>query len=56
LSRNPGALTSRTPQGHVGLFRCYFTFTTTTTTTTNNNNNNNNNKYTVWVERRIVEC
>jgi hypothetical protein len=27
LSRNPGALTSRTPQGHVGLFRSYFTFT-----------------------------
>jgi hypothetical protein len=26
LSRNPGALTSRTPQGHVGLFRGYFTF------------------------------
>jgi hypothetical protein len=24
LSRNPGALTSRTPQGHVGLFRGYF--------------------------------
>jgi hypothetical protein len=23
LSRNPGALTSRTPQGHVGLFRGY---------------------------------
>jgi hypothetical protein len=22
-----GALTYRTPQGHVGLFRCYFTFT-----------------------------
>jgi hypothetical protein len=27
LSRNPGALTSRTPQGHVGQFRGYFTFT-----------------------------
>jgi hypothetical protein len=26
LSRNPGALTSRTPEGHVGLFRAYFTF------------------------------
>jgi hypothetical protein len=26
LSRNLGALTSRTPQGHVGLFRGYFTF------------------------------
>jgi hypothetical protein len=26
LSRNPGVLTSRTPQGHVGLFRGYFTF------------------------------
>jgi hypothetical protein len=28
LSRNPGALTSPTPQGHVGLFRwlLYFTF------------------------------
>jgi hypothetical protein len=26
LSRNPGALTSRTPQGHVGLFRGSFTF------------------------------
>jgi hypothetical protein len=26
LSINPGALTSRTPQGHVGLFRGYFTF------------------------------
>jgi hypothetical protein len=26
LSRNSGALTSRTPQGHVGLFRGYFTF------------------------------
>jgi hypothetical protein len=26
LSRKPGALTSRTPQGHVGLFRGYFTF------------------------------
>jgi hypothetical protein len=26
LSRNPGALTSRTPQGHVGLFQGYFTF------------------------------
>jgi hypothetical protein len=26
LSRNPGALTSRTPQGHVGLFRGYFNF------------------------------
>jgi hypothetical protein len=25
LSRNPGALTSRTSQGHVGLFRGYFT-------------------------------
>jgi hypothetical protein len=25
LSRNPGVLTSRTPQGHVGLFRGYFT-------------------------------
>jgi hypothetical protein len=25
LSRNPGALTSRTPQGHVGLCRGYFT-------------------------------
>jgi hypothetical protein len=25
LSRNPGALTSRTPQGHVSLFRGYFT-------------------------------
>jgi hypothetical protein len=24
LSRNPGALTSRTPQGHVGLFGGYF--------------------------------
>jgi hypothetical protein len=24
LSRNPGALTSRKPQGHVGLFRGYF--------------------------------
>jgi hypothetical protein len=24
LSRNPGALTSQTPQGHVGLFRGYF--------------------------------
>jgi hypothetical protein len=34
LSRNPGALTSRTPQGHVGLFRGYFYLTTTTTTTT----------------------
>jgi hypothetical protein len=29
LFRNPGALTSRTPQGHVGLFRGYFTFYTT---------------------------
>jgi hypothetical protein len=29
LSRNPGALTSRTTQGHVGLFRGYFTFTFT---------------------------
>jgi hypothetical protein len=28
LSRNPGALTSCTPQGHVGLFRGYFTFFT----------------------------
>jgi hypothetical protein len=27
LSRNTGALTFRTPQGHVGLFRGYFTFT-----------------------------
>jgi hypothetical protein len=27
LSRNPGSLTSRTPQGHVGLFRGFFTFT-----------------------------
>jgi hypothetical protein len=27
LSINPGALTSRTPQGHVGLFRGYYTFT-----------------------------
>jgi hypothetical protein len=26
LSRNPGALNSRTPQGHVGLFWGYFTF------------------------------
>jgi hypothetical protein len=26
LSRNPGVLTSGTPQGHVGLFRGYFTF------------------------------
>jgi hypothetical protein len=26
LSRNPGALTSRTRQGHAGLFRGYFTF------------------------------
>jgi hypothetical protein len=26
LSRNPGALTARTPQGHAGLFRDYFTF------------------------------
>jgi hypothetical protein len=26
LSRNLGALTSWTPQGHVGLFRGYFTF------------------------------
>jgi hypothetical protein len=26
LSRNPGALTSRIPQGHVGLFRSYFNF------------------------------
>jgi hypothetical protein len=26
MSRNPGALTSRTAQGHVGLFRGYFTF------------------------------
>jgi hypothetical protein len=26
LSRNPGALTSRTPQGHVDLFRGFFTF------------------------------
>jgi hypothetical protein len=26
LSRNPGALTSRTYQGHVGLFRGYLTF------------------------------
>jgi hypothetical protein len=26
LSRNLGALSSRTPQGHVGLFRGYFTF------------------------------
>jgi hypothetical protein len=26
LSRNPGALTSLTPQGHVGLFWGYFTF------------------------------
>jgi hypothetical protein len=26
LSRNPGALTSRTTQGHVGLFRGYFTY------------------------------
>jgi hypothetical protein len=26
LFRNPEALTSRTPQGHVGLFRGYFTF------------------------------
>jgi hypothetical protein len=25
LSRNPGALTSGTPQGHVGLFQSYFT-------------------------------
>jgi hypothetical protein len=25
LSRNPGSLTSQTPQGHVGLFRGYFT-------------------------------
>jgi hypothetical protein len=25
FSRNPGSLTSRTPQGHVGLFRGYFT-------------------------------
>jgi hypothetical protein len=24
FSRNPGALTSRTPQDHVGLFRGYF--------------------------------
>jgi hypothetical protein len=31
LSRNPGALTSRTPQGHVGLFRGYFNFTFTFT-------------------------
>jgi hypothetical protein len=29
LSRNMGALTSRTPQGHVGLFRGYFTFSFT---------------------------
>jgi hypothetical protein len=28
LSRNPGALTSRTPQGHVGLLRGYLTFFT----------------------------
>jgi hypothetical protein len=28
LSRNPGALTSRTPQGNVGLFRGYFTLPT----------------------------
>jgi hypothetical protein len=27
LSRNPGPLTTRTPQGHIGLFRSYFTFT-----------------------------
>jgi hypothetical protein len=26
LSRNPGALTSCTPQGHVDLFRGYLTF------------------------------
>jgi hypothetical protein len=26
LSRNPGALTFRTPQGHVGLFRGYLNF------------------------------
>jgi hypothetical protein len=26
LSINPGAFISRTHQGHVGLFRCYFTF------------------------------
>jgi hypothetical protein len=26
LSRNPRALTSRTPQGYVGLFRGYFAF------------------------------
>jgi hypothetical protein len=26
LSRNPGALTSRSPHGHVGLFRGYFAF------------------------------
>jgi hypothetical protein len=26
LSRNPGALASWTPQGHIGLFRGYFTF------------------------------
>jgi hypothetical protein len=29
LSRNPGALTSQTPQSHVILFRGYFTFTFT---------------------------
>jgi hypothetical protein len=27
LSRNPVALTPRTPEGHLGLFRGYFTFT-----------------------------
>jgi hypothetical protein len=32
LSRNPGALTSRTPQGHVGLFRGYFTLLLPTVT------------------------
>jgi hypothetical protein len=26
LSRNPGPLTSQTPQGHIDLFRGYFTF------------------------------
>jgi hypothetical protein len=26
FSRNPGALTSWTAQGHVGLFRVYFTY------------------------------
>jgi hypothetical protein len=31
LSRNLGALTSWTPQGHAGLFRGYFTFTVTFT-------------------------